>query len=46
MAAVTFANSSGDGFLVSKVCRSDAEINGKKTSSVVLLTSMETAMIL
>ena len=46
IAAVTFTNSRGDRFLVSKLCRSHAEFNGKKTSSVVLLTSMETAMIL
>ena len=43
MAAATFINSSGDRFLVIKLCGSHAEFNGKKTSCVVLLTNMETA---
>ena len=42
MIAVTFTNSSGNRFLVSKSC---TEFNGKKTYSVILLTSMETVMI-
>ena len=38
--------SSNNRFLVSKLCGSHAQFNGRKTASVVLLTSMEIVMIL
>ena len=46
MAAVTFINSNDNRFLVRKLCESHAELNGRKDTGVVMLTSMETAMIL